>query len=75
MVMKKSIWYTRGIVYVWKEESNLEGSPNLGSLIEIRKEMSCLLAREGFLCGLGVLSCVRFVGFAQPTSCINREGG
>jgi len=58
VVMKKSIWYTRGIVYVWKEESNLEGSPNSGSLIKIRKEMSCILAREGFLCELGVLSCV-----------------
>ena len=75
MVMKKSIWYTRGIVYVWKEESNLEGNPNSGSLIEIRKEMSCILVREGFLRGLGVLSCNRFVGFAQSTSCINREGG
>ncbi len=60
-------------MYVWKEESNLEGNPNSGSLIEIRKEMSCILVREGFLRGLGVLSCVRFVGFAQPTSCINRE--
>ncbi len=75
MVMKKSIWYTRGVVYVWKEESNLERSPNSGSLIEIRKEMSCILAREGLLRGLGVLSCNRFVGFAQSTSCINREGG
>ncbi len=74
MVMKKFIWYTRGIVYVWKEESNLEGSPNSGRLIEIRKEMSWILAREGFLRGLGVLNCVRFVGFAQPTSCINRKG-
>ena len=74
MVMKKSIWYTRGMVYVWKEESNLEGSPNSESLIEIRKEISCLLAKEGFLRGLGVLSYVRFVGFAQPTSCINIEG-
>ncbi len=64
VVMNKSIWYPRGIVYILKEESNLEGSLNLGSLIEIRKEMSCLLAREGFLRGLGVLSCVRFVGFA-----------
>ena len=71
MVMKKSIWYTRGVVYVWKEESNLEGSPNSGRLIEIRKEISWILAREGFLCGLGVLSCV----IAQPTSCISREGG
>ncbi len=58
-----------------KEESNLEGSPNSGSLIEIRKEMSCLLGREGFLRGLGILSCVRFMGYAQPTLCINREGG
>ncbi len=52
VVMKKSIWYIRGIVYVWKDKSNLEGSPNSGSLIEIRKEMSYLLVREGFLCGL-----------------------
>ncbi len=62
-------------MYVWKEESNLEGSPNSGSLIEIRKEMSCISAGEGFLRGLGVLSYVTFVGFVQPTSCINREGG
>jgi hypothetical protein len=45
---EESIWYTRGIVYVWKEESNLEGSPNSGRLIEIRKGISCILAREGF---------------------------
>ena len=51
VVGEDSIWYPRGIVYILKEESNLEGSPNLGSLIEIRKEMSCLLAREGFLRG------------------------
>jgi hypothetical protein len=31
--------------------------------------------KRGFPTWLGVLSCVRFVGFAQPTSCINREGG
>ena len=74
MVMKKSIWYTRGVVYVWKEESNLEGSPNSGRLIEIRKEISWILARESYLRGLGVLSCIRFMGFAQPTSYINIEG-
>ena len=51
VVMKKSIWYTRGVVYVWKEESNLEGSPNSGSLIEIRKEIRYLLTREGFIHG------------------------
>ncbi len=62
-------------MYVWKEELNLEGSPNSVRLIEIRKEMSSILAREGFLRELGVLNRVRFVGFAQPTSCINREGG
>lgn len=59
-------------MYVWKEESNLKGSSNSVRLIEIGKKMSWILLREGFLRGLGVLSCVRFVGFAQPTSCINR---
>ncbi len=29
---EESIWYTRGIVIVWKEESNLEGSPNFGKI-------------------------------------------
>ena len=46
MVMKKFIWYTRGIVYVWKEESNLEGSPNSGSLIKERDEL--FTCKRGF---------------------------
>jgi hypothetical protein len=45
---EESIWYTRGIVCVWNEESNFEGSSNSGRLIEIRKEKGLILAREGF---------------------------
>lgn len=45
---EKSIRYVREIVYVWKKELNLEGSPNSERLIEIRKGISCRLAREGF---------------------------
>ncbi len=48
---EESIWYTRGSVHILKEESNLEGSPNSGRLIEIRKGISWILARVGFLHG------------------------
>ncbi len=35
-------------LFAYGKKSNLEGSLNSGRLIEIRKEMSLVLAREGF---------------------------
>ena len=44
--------------------------------IDRDKEMDKLYTcKRGFLVWLAVLSCVRFVGFAQPIFCINKEVG
>ncbi len=60
-------------MYVWKEESNL-GS-EFGKINRDKERNKLDTCKRVFPTWLGVLSCVRFVGFAQPTSCINRKGG
>ncbi len=63
-------------VYVRIEKVVKLGKESEFGKIDRDKERDKLYTcNRGFYTWLGVLSCVRFVGFTQPTSCINREGG
>ncbi len=71
---EESIWYTKRNCVCMKRGVKFGRESEFGKIDRDNKRDKLNTCKRGFPTWLGVLSCARFMGFTQPTSCINREG-